>query len=350
MTCPSGFKIQVRDGLKFKSKASTLDVTCNKRNGGFYWSEAQTTDPEHFFQMDLTCQESSQAGIFILVVVAIIVILLILFLLGLIFKNKTKLFTSRSNKEKANKFSYSIEPTQNDELGGLLSATTNIDSSTFNNQTNTTTDGGGFIPMEINSRNEYEMANKSFINNNGNNKSTNIRDSGMNQTDMHSSGRGSALFDSPSSNLGNQMLQSPNNIDIGPHLDYPKALEFDFISPRAKTLYNKLINYDKLEQFYDSKTIGDFESEFTEIPKKDVKKLTTVAKNNEFKSRYSDIDPYDFNRVKLPNNGFINASNVLGFTNRRYIAAMGPKTDTVQDFWSMIWNSNVSVIVMLTNF
>ncbi|RHZ74361.1 hypothetical protein Glove_225g57 [Diversispora epigaea] len=71
-------------------------------------------------------------------------------------------------------------------------------------------------------------------------------------------------------------------------------------------------------------------------------------------NRYSDILPFDYNRVKLiqprPNKtDYINASYIEGpngITN--YIGAQGPIERTFDDFWLMTWEQNSYVIVMLT--
>ncbi|KAF7996520.1 hypothetical protein HCN44_002152 [Aphidius gifuensis] len=76
---------------------------------------------------------------------------------------------------------------------------------------------------------------------------------------------------------------------------------------------------------------------------------------NRKKNRYTDILPYDFSRVKLksidndPNSDYINASFIKGFSgNQEYIACQGPKEETTYDFWRMIDEKDVKVIVMLT--
>ncbi|XP_008205234.1 phosphatidylinositol phosphatase PTPRQ isoform X1 [Nasonia vitripennis] len=76
---------------------------------------------------------------------------------------------------------------------------------------------------------------------------------------------------------------------------------------------------------------------------------------NRKKNRYSDILPYDFSRVKLevidndPNTDYINASFIRGYSgNEEYIACQGPKEDTTYDFWRMIDQYDVKMILMLT--
>ncbi|CAG5126931.1 unnamed protein product, partial [Candidula unifasciata] len=80
-----------------------------------------------------------------------------------------------------------------------------------------------------------------------------------------------------------------------------------------------------------------------------VAKLT----ENKFRNRYRNVLPFDENRVKLRNqaNDYINANNIcmkVGQSELRYIACQGPTPETVSDFWVMVWQEQVSVLVMLT--
>ncbi|XP_030114100.4 receptor-type tyrosine-protein phosphatase mu [Taeniopygia guttata] len=74
---------------------------------------------------------------------------------------------------------------------------------------------------------------------------------------------------------------------------------------------------------------------------------------NQNKNRYKSIIPYDHCRVVLQpsdtGNGYINASYVDTYRSPHFfIAAQGPLTGTVVDFWHMVWQEKTSVIVMLT--
>uniref|UniRef100_K1R1S9 protein-tyrosine-phosphatase n=1 Tax=Magallana gigas TaxID=29159 RepID=K1R1S9_MAGGI len=77
--------------------------------------------------------------------------------------------------------------------------------------------------------------------------------------------------------------------------------------------------------------------------------------NNLAKNRFKTTFPYDHSRVILRGSGeassdYINA-NFISSTDseNQYIASQGPKQNTLNDFWTMIWQENVSQIVMLTN-
>ncbi|KAJ6519259.1 hypothetical protein C8R45DRAFT_809267 [Mycena sanguinolenta] len=83
------------------------------------------------------------------------------------------------------------------------------------------------------------------------------------------------------------------------------------------------------------------------------------------KNRYRNIWPFEHARVRLHRlldapapssaraateyDNYINASHVqpLG-TRRRYIATQGPLEATFGDFWTLVWQQNVHVVVMLT--
>ncbi|KAG9351145.1 hypothetical protein JZ751_025035 [Albula glossodonta] len=100
-----------------------------------------------------------------------------------------------------------------------------------------------------------------------------------------------------------------------------------------------------------------FLAEFQSIPRVYSKCSVKEARKpcNQSKNRYVDILPYDFNRVQLSSAGgdqgsdYINASYIDGYKEaKKYIAAQGPKDETVVDFWRMVWEQQSSIIVMVT--
>ncbi|KAG9469210.1 hypothetical protein GDO78_021037 [Eleutherodactylus coqui] len=77
------------------------------------------------------------------------------------------------------------------------------------------------------------------------------------------------------------------------------------------------------------------------------------SQENLKKNRYKDILPYDQTRVPVTllaeeaGYDYINASFIQGADKQpRYIATQGPLSHTVVDFWRMIWQYNVKVLVM----
>ncbi|XP_038650763.1 receptor-type tyrosine-protein phosphatase C isoform X4 [Scyliorhinus canicula] len=100
-----------------------------------------------------------------------------------------------------------------------------------------------------------------------------------------------------------------------------------------------------------------FLAEFQSIPRVFSKFNSKEARRgcNSIKNRYIDILPYDHNRVQLTpvpgahGSDYINASFIDGFNeSRKYIAAQGPKEETSNDFWKMVWEQKATIIVMVT--
>ncbi|KAF2834938.1 hypothetical protein M501DRAFT_943056 [Patellaria atrata CBS 101060] len=72
------------------------------------------------------------------------------------------------------------------------------------------------------------------------------------------------------------------------------------------------------------------------------------------KNRYNSIWPYEHTRVKIQGVGkgecdYVNASHISSpWSNKHYIATQGPLPTTFADFWNVVWQQDVRVIVMLT--
>ena len=93
---------------------------------------------------------------------------------------------------------------------------------------------------------------------------------------------------------------------------------------------------------------------YEELPdrRSDLSRSTALMRENGWKNRYRDVLPYDDTRVKLTNNEYINASWIDihggGSYQRQWIAAQGPTERTICDFWKCVWESDTTLILMLT--
>eukprot|EP00347_Sterkiella_histriomuscorum_P008373 403345347 len=147
---------------------------------------------------------------------------------------------------------------------------------------------------------------------------------------------------------------------------YIKALQEDIIPINTKTLSYKEVMlksqvYGPLEQ---SITVKDFlknaqnlinqaPSEFRNIEKitctqAHIESLDQQEKNMDL-NRYIDILPFISTKVRLEySNEYINANFVDGplqSHQNKYIATQGPKDNTVIDFWLMVHQQNVKIIL-----
>lgn len=131
---------------------------------------------------------------------------------------------------------------------------------------------------------------------------------------------------------------------------------------RVARLYNELERYrsqvDALEQPSDSEggaSVLDARwKELQEQQEKDARQLSiAIARCYTMKNRHQDVMPYDANRVVLQSgkDDYINASFVeeLSPYCPRLIATQAPLTGTAADFWLMVYEQKVSLIVMLVS-
>ncbi|XP_041347339.1 receptor-type tyrosine-protein phosphatase kappa-like [Gigantopelta aegis] len=112
-----------------------------------------------------------------------------------------------------------------------------------------------------------------------------------------------------------------------------------------------------LHSFIEGKTEDDFKEEYELLPS-GLQAGHNVGKKpcNKVRNRFVAIFPYDHSRVHLEKSSeegssdYINANYIDGYNRKNaYIATQGPVPATTGDFWRMIWEQDVSKIVMLAN-
>ena len=116
--------------------------------------------------------------------------------------------------------------------------------------------------------------------------------------------------------------------------------KYSFSLTKISDINNKLINENSLiEEFIELRKKTDFNERKL--------KMRIIGNNN--KNRYGDIGPFKDNKVPLNNNNYINASFINIPNEHSFIATQGPLDNTISDFWEMIIDYNIMVIVMLCN-
>uniref|UniRef100_A0A3Q1H533 Tyrosine-protein phosphatase non-receptor type 20 n=1 Tax=Anabas testudineus TaxID=64144 RepID=A0A3Q1H533_ANATE len=131
-------------------------------------------------------------------------------------------------------------------------------------------------------------------------------------------------------------------------------------SPSASKTYLP-IPVDHLEEEYRLRSADDgklFREEYNSLPGGNAQGTYEEAnkEDNKEKNRYPNILPCECtfcsigNRFSFDSCRDLTASCMRGYTEKnKFIAAQGPKEDTVADFWRMIWEQKVATVVMLTN-
>ncbi|XP_013406514.1 uncharacterized protein LOC106170987 isoform X2 [Lingula anatina] len=118
---------------------------------------------------------------------------------------------------------------------------------------------------------------------------------------------------------------------------------------------------DSLDEKDDDGRDG-FERDFAELKQRSLEYKNTYSSSagqklyNGVKNRYKDILPFEYTRVPLQplpgltGSDYINANYVKGVSGHNtYIAAQAPLPTSVIDFWRMIWENEVKVVLMACN-
>ncbi|KAI0900326.1 hypothetical protein F4806DRAFT_491213 [Annulohypoxylon nitens] len=123
-------------------------------------------------------------------------------------------------------------------------------------------------------------------------------------------------------------------------------------SDHGKKASERFLQIERREQSRMKEAYASFNTSATPGQHHGKVRLSGVEKGG--KNRYKDILPFEHARVHLTGRpdgvcDYINASHVQASRSyKRYIASQGPLPATFEDFWSVIWDQDVRVIVMLT--
>ncbi|CAH1242919.1 PTPRA [Branchiostoma lanceolatum] len=125
--------------------------------------------------------------------------------------------------------------------------------------------------------------------------------------------------------------------------------------------YHQPIPVECMEQEFDRRHANDdqlFTEEYKALPGDlgIAHAKAYLKKANGEKNRFKNVIAYDNARVVLtpiegePDSDYIHASYIDGYNEeKKFIAAQGPKPNTVHDFWRMMWETGSTAIVMVTN-
>jgi len=123
---------------------------------------------------------------------------------------------------------------------------------------------------------------------------------------------------------------------------------------RGKEVSQKFLHLELDEQSRMTKALSSDVSYGAGAPVADCKDVQIAGIEKGGKNRYNNIWPFEHARVRLQGRpegvcDYVNASHIKASrSNKRYIASQGPLPATFEDFWSVIWDHDVRVIVMLT--
>uniref|UniRef100_A0A0L8H487 Tyrosine-protein phosphatase domain-containing protein n=3 Tax=Octopus bimaculoides TaxID=37653 RepID=A0A0L8H487_OCTBM len=127
----------------------------------------------------------------------------------------------------------------------------------------------------------------------------------------------------------------------------------------ASNALKEIRSRDKYENLQRKLNEGQVFAEFRSTGVKSQQMPCSVGYHfeNAIRNRYQSVVPYDENRVQLTGRlenvfGYINASSIKwrrGPHELSFIAAQAPLKNNLEDFWQMVWEQKVSIIIMLNS-
>ncbi|KAM7215563.1 hypothetical protein V8F06_009030 [Rhypophila decipiens] len=156
------------------------------------------------------------------------------------------------------------------------------------------------------------------------------------------------------------LVDGVGQMDIGVSSSVDKAILPRWLKEAAETtdhgkkVSDKFLRIELTEQARMKDALSVPNGTGPSDPKTKAAKVRLSGIENGVKNRYKDILPFEHARVKLQERAsgecdYVNASHIQASrSHKRYIASQGPLPATFEDFWSVIWEQDVRVIVMLT--
>jgi len=153
--------------------------------------------------------------------------------------------------------------------------------------------------------------------------------------------------------VGQMDVKIPKEMENGPQDFLPnwisKAVE---LQDHGKSVSDKFLRLELAEKDRMNKALSSGVSYGSQAANAKDVQLAGIEKGG--KNRYNNIWPFEHARVKLQGRpdgacDYVNASHIKASrSNKQYIASQGPLPATFEDFWSVIWDQDIRVIVMLT--
>lgn len=154
--------------------------------------------------------------------------------------------------------------------------------------------------------------------------------------------------------VGQMAIKHPSKATASAENEYPEWLkQASNDQDQGKRVSNKFEQIERREKKRMEEALSGKVSFGTPKPESHAAiQIAGLEKGN--KNRYNNIWPFEHSRVRLqgvPNHGcdYFNASHIKAtWSNKRYISTQAPIPATFNDFWNVIWQQDVRVVVMLT--